>query len=154
MGNMAVDYWLPHRFAALSERLTMQNGVVLMTTAALLLLFYTHGSINALVVMYSINVFLTFSLSEFGMSRFFIKHRKEEVKWKQHLSVHMTGLTLCVSILCMTLQKQANTTAAVITRVTQPPSVNFSSKVMHRMLKQRVNPVIWTLMCCFHFTSS
>ena len=103
MGNMAVDYWLPHRFAALSERLTMQNGVVLMTSAALLLLFYTHGSINALVVMYSINVFLTFSLSEFGMSRFFIKHRKEEVKWKQHLSVHMTGLTLCVSILCITL---------------------------------------------------
>ncbi len=103
MGNMAVDYWLPHRFAALSERLTMQNGVVLMTVAALLLLFYTHGSINALVVMYSINVFLTFSLSEFGMSRFFIRHRKTEEKWKQHLSVHMTGLTLCVTILCITL---------------------------------------------------
>ena len=103
MANMAVDYWLPHRFAALSERLTMQNGVVFMTAAALLLLFYTHGSINALVVMYSINVFLTFSLSEFGMSRFFIKHRKEEVKWKQHLSVHLTGFILCVTILCITL---------------------------------------------------
>ena len=103
MANMAVDYWLPHRFAALSERLTMQNGVVLMTVSALLLLFYTHGSINALVVMYSINVFLTFSLSEFGMSRFFIRNRKKEAKWKQHLSVHLTGFILCITILIITL---------------------------------------------------
>ena len=70
MANMAIDSWLPRRFASLSERLTMQNGVVLMGGAALLLLFYTHGSISALVVMYSINVFLTFSLSKFGMARF------------------------------------------------------------------------------------
>ena len=63
----------------------MQNGVVLMGVASLLLLSYTHGSIAALIVMYSINVFLTFSLSEFGMSRFFIRNRKKETKWKQHL---------------------------------------------------------------------
>ena len=30
MANMATDSWLPHRFAALSERLTMRNGVLLM----------------------------------------------------------------------------------------------------------------------------
>jgi len=103
MANMAVDSWLPHRFAAFSERLTMRNGVIMIGVAALAILFYTHGSISALVVMYSINVFLTFSLSEFGMSRFFIKNRKKEVKWKQHLAVHMTGLTLCVTILSITV---------------------------------------------------
>ncbi|MDQ5871826.1 MAG: APC family permease, partial [Acidobacteriota bacterium] len=41
MANMAVDSFLPHRFAALSERLTMQNGVLLMGAAALVMLFYT-----------------------------------------------------------------------------------------------------------------
>ncbi len=102
MANMAVDSWLPHRFSALSERLTMRNGVMLMGIASLLFLFYTHGSVSALVVMYSINVFLTFSLSEFGMSRFFIKNRKKEKKWKQHLPVHLTGLTLCLTILVIT----------------------------------------------------
>ena len=30
MSNMAIDSWLPHRFASLSERLTMQNGILLM----------------------------------------------------------------------------------------------------------------------------
>jgi len=63
MSNMAIDYWFPRRFAALSERLAMQNGVILMGTAAFILLLYTHGSITALVTMYSINVFVTFSLS-------------------------------------------------------------------------------------------
>jgi amino acid transporter len=103
MANMAVDSWLPHRFAAFSERLTMQNGVVMVGTAALILLIYTQGAISALVVMYSINVFLTFSISEFGMSKFFITHRKKEKEWKKHLSVHLTGLTLCLTILTITV---------------------------------------------------
>ncbi len=103
MANMSVDSWLPHRFSAFSERLTMRNGVIMIGSAALCLLIYTHGSITALVVMYSINVFLTFSLSEFGMSRFFIKSRRREEKWKQHLGVHMTGLTLCMTILVITV---------------------------------------------------
>ncbi|MGZ5556454.1 MAG: APC family permease, partial [Candidatus Aminicenantales bacterium] len=102
MANMAVDYWFPHRFASLSDRLTMQNGVLLMGGAAIALLFYSKGRISTLVVMYSINVFLTFSLSELGMSRFFIKNRRKEPQWKKHLPVHLTGLTLCLTILIVT----------------------------------------------------
>ena len=77
MANMAIDSWLPHRFAALSERLTMQNGVLLMGGASIAALLYTHGDVAKLVVMYSINVFLTFSLSELRDGRFWIQHRKE-----------------------------------------------------------------------------
>ena len=102
MANMAIDSWLPHRFASLSERLTMQNGVLLMGGASILLLFYTKGSISSLVVMYSINVFLTFSISEIGMSTYFIKNRKKEIHWKKHLPVHMTGFVLCFTILIVT----------------------------------------------------
>ncbi len=81
MANMAIDSWLPHRFSALSERLSMRNGVVLMGGASIGALLYTSGDlfpaypaatgadVSKLVVMYSINVFLTFSLSEFGMSQ-------------------------------------------------------------------------------------
>ena len=57
--------------------------------------------------MYSINVFLTFSLSEFGMSKFWIQHRAEHPKeWKRHLPVHLTGLTLCVTILAVTVAEK------------------------------------------------
>ena len=42
--------------------------------------------------MYSINVFITFSLSQLGMSRFFIQRRKEDPQWLRHLCVHLVGL--------------------------------------------------------------
>jgi len=102
MANMAVDYWFPHRFASLSDRFTIQNGVLLMGGAAILLILYSHGSITTLVIMYSINVFLTFSITELGMSKFFIKNRKKEEKWKKHLPVHIVGLILCLTILVIT----------------------------------------------------
>jgi amino acid transporter len=102
MSNMAIDSWLPHRFASLSERLTMHNGVLLMGGASIFLLFYTGGKISNLVVMYSINVFLTFSISEIGMSTYFIRNRRKEKEWKKHLPVHMTGFVLCFTILIIT----------------------------------------------------
>jgi amino acid transporter len=106
MANMAIDNWLPRRFAALSERLTMQNGVLLMGAAALFLLFYTKGSVSALVVMYSINVFLTFSLSQFGMTRFFLKNRHVDSNWQKHIVIHIVGLALCLTILMVTVYEK------------------------------------------------
>jgi hypothetical protein len=107
MANMAIDSWLPHRFSALSERLSMRNGVLLMGGASIAALLYTGGDVGRLVVMYSINVFLTFSLSELGMSKFWIQHRAEHPGvWKRHLPVHLTGLTLCVTILIVTVAEK------------------------------------------------
>ncbi|MGC8892072.1 MAG: APC family permease [Candidatus Saccharicenans sp.] len=106
MANMALDYWLPRRFASLSNRFTIQNGVLIMGAAAILLILYSHGHISTLVVMYSINVFLTFSLSELGMSKFFITHRKTDRNWKKHLPVHLIGLVVCATILTVTISEK------------------------------------------------
>jgi amino acid transporter len=103
MANMAIDSWLPHRFASLSERLTMHNGILLMGGASILLLFYTHGSISSLVTMYAINVFLTFSISQLGMSLYYVRNRGREKLWKKYLPVHVIGFTLCVTILAVTI---------------------------------------------------
>ncbi len=99
MANMAIDGWLPRRYSQLSDRLTMQDGVLLMGAAALAVLFYTHGDITALVTMYSINVFLTFSLSMIGMCRYWIRERGKRPGWKRGLAVQLIGLLLCVGIL-------------------------------------------------------
>lgn len=103
MANMAVDSWLPHRFAAFSERLTMQNGVLMVGISSLVLLFYTGGSISALVVMYSINVFLTFTLSLFGMTKFFFQNRKKEKHWLKNFLIQFIGLLLSITILTVTV---------------------------------------------------
>ena len=103
MANMAIDSWLPRSFALLSERLTMTNGILLMGGSALFIMLFTRGSIIVLITMYAINVFLTFSISEFGMSRFFYKNRATEKEWKRHIPIHLTGLVLCSTILTITL---------------------------------------------------
>jgi len=81
----------------------MQNGVLLMAGAALITLFYAQGSVSTLVVMYSINVFLTFALSQLGMMRFFHTNRDRDRRWKQHIAVHIVGFILCVTILVITV---------------------------------------------------
>jgi amino acid transporter len=51
MANMAIDSWFPHRFASLSDRLTMHNGILLMGGAALFLLLYTGGHVSTLATL-------------------------------------------------------------------------------------------------------
>ena len=99
MSNMALDGWLPNRFSAFSERLTMHYGVMLMGGAAVASLFYTHGNVTALVTMYSINVFVTFSLSQLGMCRFWVQERKAHHGWIRTFLLHLLALALCVVIL-------------------------------------------------------
>jgi amino acid transporter len=106
MANMAVDYWFPHRFASLSDRFTIQNGVLMMGGAAVLLLLYSRGSISTLIIMYSINVFLTFTLSELGMLKYFIANRRKERTWKRNIALFAVGLVLCVTILMVTIYEK------------------------------------------------
>jgi hypothetical protein len=102
LANMAIDSWMPHRFSQLSDRLVTKNGVYMMGIAAAAALAYTRGDITTLVVMYSINVFITFSLTELGMARHWIKDRAKEPRWKSQLSIHGTGLVMCLCILVIT----------------------------------------------------
>ena len=107
LDNMAVDSWVPHRFAALSERLTTQNGILLMGATSLAALAYTGGSVGHLVVMYSINVFLTFSLSMFGMLRHWVGERAAPVALRlRRTALFAAGLVLCVTILVVTVTEK------------------------------------------------
>lgn len=99
LSNMALDRWFPTRFAMLSDRLVTQNGVLLMGGAALLTVILTGGSVRMLVVLYSINVFITFCLSQAGMVRHWWKVRHKFERWSRKLVVNGTGLILTTFIL-------------------------------------------------------
>ena len=101
LANMAMDSWMPRRFTGLSDRLTTQNGILLMAGAALAALLYTGGKVSHLVVMYSINVFLTFSLSMFGMLRAALRRRNGRPAGRL-LVTFLVGFVLCVTILVIT----------------------------------------------------
>jgi amino acid transporter len=103
MANMAHDSWLPHRFALLSDRLTILYGIIVVSVSAIFTLLYTRGDISTLVLMYSINVFLTFSLSESGMIRYWFLHRQKYPDWSRHIVIHLIGFVLCFTILIVSI---------------------------------------------------
>jgi amino acid transporter len=106
LANMAHDSWMPHWFANLSERLATHNGVMLMGLAAITALVYTGGNVTTLVIMYSINVFLTFSLSMIGMVRHWWQLRHEHPWWRRRIALFSFGTLMCVSILCATIYEK------------------------------------------------
>ncbi|HXF11454.1 MAG TPA: APC family permease, partial [Desulfuromonadaceae bacterium] len=99
LANMAVDRWMPSRFANLSDRLVTQNGVLLMGGAALIVILSTRASMDMLVVLYSINVFITFSLSQLGMVRHWWLDRAKEPKWLRKIGINGFGFLLTTGIL-------------------------------------------------------
>ena len=105
LANMAMDSWAPRRFAQLSDRLVTNNGIWLMGLAAFATLVYTHGSVSLLLVMYAINVFLTFTLTLLGMTRHWWLERKTP-GWKANFLLQFVGLVLCASILVVTIYEK------------------------------------------------
>ena len=108
MANLAHDSYLPHRLSALSDRLTMQNGVLLMGGTSLFMLVYTQGSVDALVVMYSINVFVTFALSQAGMFKYWLR-RETQIKhpgWPRSMAIAVLCFILCTFILVINVYEK------------------------------------------------
>ena len=106
LANMALDRWFPGRFAHLSDRFVTQNGLLLMGSAAFVMMAFTRGSVDLLVVLYSINVFITFSLSQLGMVVHWWQERATAPGWQRKLAINGFGFALTFFILVsLTLEK-------------------------------------------------
>ena len=102
MANMAADSWVPRQFGQLSSRLVTQNGILMMGIAAFFILLWTKGEVSLLVVLYSINVFLTFSMSIFGLCLHWWRNRRGDKKWLPRFLLSLVGLCVTSSILVVT----------------------------------------------------
>jgi amino acid transporter len=104
LANMAGDQWMPHFMRNLSIQLVTHKGIVFMALAAAGALLMTKGKVEILVVLYSINVFLTFSLSMLGLMKHWLQVRRKDKgeKWFGKLVTASIGFVVCFSILVVT----------------------------------------------------
>jgi amino acid transporter len=102
LSNMAVDSWVPRHFSDLSSRLVRQNGIMVMGLSSLAILIWTGGQVDLLVVLYSINVFLTFSMSLLGMCIYWWRHRREDAHWVHRFGFSALGFLLTATVLVIT----------------------------------------------------
>jgi hypothetical protein len=93
LASMAVDSWVPRWFNRLSDQLVVRNGILLIGLGGLGAILLTGGHVDELVVFYSISVFVTFLLSQAGMTRHWIKTRVE--RWG--LRAVVSGLAALLS---------------------------------------------------------
>jgi hypothetical protein len=103
LSNMAIDSWVPHRFSHLSDYLVTRYGIWFMGLSSLGFLLYTGGQVRILVVMYSINVFLTFTFSQLGLCRHWLAVRGAQREWSRKILVSGFGLLLTATILVVTV---------------------------------------------------
>jgi amino acid transporter len=103
LANMAHDSWVPHWFGSLSERLSSHNGILLIGLSSIAALIVTNGNVSKLLIMYSINVFVTFSLSMVGMCLYYYPMKGKIPNWKMRMTLFTFGAVLCSSILVVTV---------------------------------------------------
>lgn len=103
LANMAHDSWVPHWFGSLSERLASHNGILLIGAAAIGALWANNGEVHVLIILYSINVFVTFTLSMLGMTLFYrqLSKKRSGMGWK--IALFVFGTIVCSSILAVTV---------------------------------------------------
>jgi hypothetical protein len=99
LASMAMDRWFPTRFAMLSDRLVTENGILMMGIGSAVLMVLSQGRVGLLLVLYSINVFITISLSQLGMVRHWWQTRGRGEPWRGGLTINSLGLLLSGSIL-------------------------------------------------------
>ena len=94
---LAEDGYMPRQFAFRGERLAYSWGIVLLAAVAVALIAYFGGTTTLLIPLYSVGVFVCFSLSQAGMVRHWLRLR--EGGWRRRLLVNGFGAILTTVVL-------------------------------------------------------
>jgi amino acid transporter len=79
---MARDGYLPRQFGNRGDRLVFSNGVVILALVAVVLVVVFDGSTHALIPLYAVGVFTSFTLSQASMVRRWLRTRPERWGWR------------------------------------------------------------------------
>ena len=94
---VARDRYMPRQFMNLGDKLSFSNGIVALSVAAGFLCVVFGGDPHALIPLYMIGVFLSFTLSQTGM--FLRARRMREAGWRT--SAAISGFGACVTFVVL-----------------------------------------------------
>jgi amino acid transporter len=97
---MARDGYLPRQFVSRGDRLVYSNGVIILAVASGVLILIFHGSTHALIPLYAVGVFTSFTLSQLSMVRRWLVRRPAGWWWRMTISglgALTTGLVMTIT---------------------------------------------------------
>src|SRR5881628_2830563 len=83
---LARDRFIPRQFATQGDRLVFSNGILILSGLAALLLVIFGGDTHALIPLYAVGVFLSFTLSQASMVRRWLRIKEEGWRWRWWLN--------------------------------------------------------------------
>jgi amino acid transporter len=86
---LAHDLYLPRQLANIGDKLVYDNGIIVLAVAASVMIILFQGSAHALIPLYAVGVFLSFTLSQAGMVRRWTRQR--ERGWRQSAAINLFG---------------------------------------------------------------
>jgi amino acid transporter len=111
---LAVDGFMPSAFSFRGDRLAFTLGIALLSAAAISLLVLFHGETTALIPLYAVGVFVSFTISQAGMVRHWRRERSAGWKWKLALNGFGCVLTGVVAVVVTTAKAPQSLLVAVI----------------------------------------
>ncbi|HWI60205.1 MAG TPA: APC family permease [Symbiobacteriaceae bacterium] len=96
---IARDGFLPRQLSMRGDRLVFSNGIVLLGVLASCLVIYYHGDPHALIPLYAVGVFLSFTLSQAGMVMHWYRERATDSGWLAHALVNGLGAAITFVVL-------------------------------------------------------
>jgi amino acid transporter len=93
---LAKDRFAPRQLANLGDRLVFSNGAIVLAAAAILLIVLFNGQVHALMPLYMIGVFLSFTLSQSGMVLHWYRSTERGRSWRMALNALGALTTLVV----------------------------------------------------------
>ena len=104
---MARDRFMPRQLFNVGDRLVFSNGILLLSLLAGLLIVVFHGDTHSLMPLYAVGVFLSFTLSQYGMTVRF--RRMREPGWHARTLLSMIGaITTATVTLVLSITKFAD----------------------------------------------
>jgi len=94
---LANDRFMPRHFADVGSRLAFNTGIVALAVVAGAILAAFGGSVNALVPLYTIGVFLAFTLSQSGLVRRWLRLRNPG--WRVSVAINSFGAVVTGTVL-------------------------------------------------------
>src|SRR6266850_1823422 len=125
---LARDRFVPRQFANQGDRLVFSNGILILSGFSILLIVAFQGDTHALLPLYAIGVFISFTLSQSGMVRRWLRLRERGWQWR----VWVNGIGAAVTgVVLLTLTVTKFVEGAWIVVVVIPVLVT-TFVVMHR----------------------
>ena len=125
---LAVDRFLPRQLMNRGDRLVFSNGVIILTFFACLLIVIFDATLNHLIQLYLVGVFISFTLSQAGMVVHWRKSR--EKGWRRSAAINGFGATLTAVVLIVVIQSKFLEGAYVV--IAAIPVMIYAMRSVHR----------------------